>query len=96
MFQHFEFNIHQLAERMLELEAEINRLAGARLLAWETKYGGAWPESRKRRYQIVYAPIIPPLLRVVAKGAWSLKLKEDGVCTRRTLKSPRRICCLVH
>jgi cardiolipin synthase len=54
-------DIHIIAERLQELEAEINKLAGAELLKWETHYGVAAykhylsrprPKPKKRKPKI--------------------------------------------
>jgi hypothetical protein len=34
-----DINVAQLAKRVRELEGEINKIAGERLLKWETEYG---------------------------------------------------------
>jgi hypothetical protein len=53
-----DFDTKRNAIRLRELEAVINRLAGSRLLAWETDHGGVWPEANKQRIEHVVSPFV--------------------------------------
>jgi len=53
-YRNLEYSMRKFGARLLELEIQINGLAGAHLLKWEQVYGGTLPSQRLLRAEMIF------------------------------------------